>query len=243
MKIDKIIQLIQKANRDFHLIEENDCIAIGVSGGKDSMVLLKALHLYQRFAPISFDIVAIHIHIDFKDLDTSSIQSFCASFHIEYHEEFSDIYEELNKKKINDRLSCSFCSKYRKACMCQAALKYHCNKIAFAHNSDDAVETLFMNMIHGAKISVFQPKIQLEKSQLTLIRPLIYVDEHTLEICAQQEKIPLVHNPCPNDKNSERAKIKKSLNEWYQLYPHAKENFKKMLINEKNVQLWKKNEE
>ena len=124
--------------------------------------------------------------------------------------------------------------------MSAAAIKYNCNKIAYGHNSNDAVETLFMNMIFGGRIAVFEPKIELSKSQLQLIRPMIYVDEKEIQTCASQLNLPILANTCPNDKNSERARVKKIIEDLYAVYPIAEKNFIQMLSNEELVRLWHK---
>ena len=240
MKINKIIQSIQKADQDFQLIEPNDRIAVGLSGGKDSMVLLTALSRLQKFYAIPFEIVAIHLKMGFDNMETAQIQAYCIDHEIEYQEEATLIAETLRKYEKNNKLSCSRCSKYKKACMSAAAIKYNCNKIAYGHNSNDAVETLFMNMIFGGRIAVFEPKIELSKSQLQLIRPMIYVDEKEIQTCASQLNLPILANTCPNDKNSERARVKKIIEDLYAVYPIAEKNFIQMLSNEEFVRLWHK---
>lgn len=240
MEIQKICTMIQKADQDFHLFEENDRIALGLSGGKDSMVLLYALSIYQRYAPVAFEVIAIHLNMGFQEVNTQPMKEFCETHHIEYHEEKVAIAETLMQHEKNGRLSCSRCSKYKKACMSEACRRYHCNKIAFAHHKDDAIETLFMNMIHGGRIAVFEPKIYLERNKLTLIRPLVYVSEKNILRVVETENIPLTANPCPNDKTSERAHIKALLQDIYKQYPSAKDNFAKMLIYDDKVRLWRK---
>lgn len=238
MNLQNILKNIRHADRDYHLFERKDRIAIGLSGGKDSMLLLAALAQLRRFDDYEFDIVAIHIDLGFQNMDFSEIDRYCETNHIEIHHEKSQVYEILQNYKKNDKLSCSRCSKFKKACMVQAALKYHCNKIAFAHHGDDAIETLFMNMMHGGRISVFDPKMKLEKSGLIFIRPLIYTHEKDISRVVNQLQLPITINTCPNDKHTERQRIKELLNQIYKDTPQAKDNFLKMISNQEQLNLW-----
>lgn len=240
MNLQKILGNIRRADNDYHLFEPHDRIAVGISGGKDSMVLLASLNQLKNFSDYDFEIIAIHIDEGFLDMNFSEIDSYCQSHGIQLYHETTKIYETLLKDQKNGKLSCSRCSKYKKACMVQAALKYKCNKIAFAHHGDDAIETFFMNMMHNGKIAVFQPKIKMEKSSLVLIRPLIYTFEKEIAACAERLKLPTVTSTCPNDHQSLRAYTKKSLNALYQNHPSVQHNFLYMLNNLENVNLWKK---
>lgn len=233
MNLDKIIQSIRKTDNLYHLIDKKDKIAVGLSGGKDSMILLAALAEMRKYKDYDFELKAIHIDGGFPGMDFSEIDQFCEKNQIELNHEKAPIYETLKKESRHSRLSCSKCSKYRKACMVQAALKHDCNVIAFAHHGDDAIETLFMNMMHGAKITTFQAKIHLNKSGCKLIRPLIGCKEQDIINVNQTLSLPVVKNTCPNDTNSERLKVKNILNELYKEKDIHK-NFMKML-NKSNL--------
>ena len=237
MNLQDILSSIRKADKDFHLIEENDRICIGISGGKDSMVLLEALHQLRKFKNYHFDICAIHLDLGFNESDYSKITEYCELNNIPFYIEKTQIANELLKEEKNGKVSCSKCSKYKKACIVQAALKYNCNSIAFAHHADDAIETLFMNMMHGGRISSFKPKIYLEKSNLKFIRPLVYTKESLIDHVSKQLEFPVIKNNCPNDKKTERQYIKDTLNEIYKHHSQIHDNLRKCLFEE-NVDLW-----
>ena len=239
MNLQDILSDIRKVDKDFNLIEPNDHICIGVSGGKDSMVLLEAFNQLRKFKDYSFEITAIHLDLGFNEDDYSQVKQYCNNHNINFVIEHTEIANELLKEEMNGKVSCSKCSKYKKACIIQAALKHNCNSIAFAHHADDAIETLFMNMMHGGRISSFQPKIHLEKSNLKFIRPLIYTKESLIDMVAKQLQLPIVKNNCPNEKKTERQYIKETLNELYKHSNQIHDNFSKCLF-EKNVELWKK---
>lgn len=239
MKLQTICNRILHADEDYNLIEDNDIICVGISGGKDSIVLLAALNEYKRYSQHKFEIKGIHLDLGFNEDDMSIVENWCHEHGIEYHSESTKIAETLRHHSLKDgKISCSRCSKYKKACISEAARKYGCNKIAFAHHGDDAIETIFMNMIHGGRISTFLPKIQLEKNHFSFIRPLIYCTENEVRNAANINQLPIVKSNCPNDGTSERTEIKKMLEDIYMKYPKARLNFIKMLSDEKHLNIW-----
>lgn len=238
--MQKILKYIRKADQDYNLIQDGDVVAIGVSGGKDSMLLLAALHQYQKFKNKHFSLHAIHLKMGFPGMDTSPICEYCKQYDIPYHEEIVPIYNILQYYlKKDGSLDCSRCSQLKRGAIVQAAKRYGCNKIAFAHHGDDAIETLLMNVIQGGKISVFQPKIKYEDNQIQFIRPLIYVYEKDIVQSVHKLQLPIIQSTCPQDGNSNRAEIKQLLQCLYQKYPMAKNNLLHVLTNEK-ITLWEK---
>ena len=170
MTMKKVLGCIRKADEEFDLIQDGDKICVGVSGGKDSTLLLYCLSLYKKFARVKFDVVGVHIEMGFPNMDFSEVDTFCKKNNIELYHEPSDVYEILKLNKTDDgRLQCSLCSKFKKALVIDGAKKYGCNKVAFAHHGDDAVETLFMNMVYGGKIATFTPKMYLSRTEMNQI--------------------------------------------------------------------------
>ena len=239
MNLQDILSDIRKVDKDFNLIEPNDHICIGISGGKDSIVLLEAFNQLRKFKDYSFKLTAIHLDLGFNEEDYSSVINYCNENDIPFFIEKTQVANQLLKEEKNGKVSCSKCSKYKKACIIQAALKYNCNSIAFAHHNDDAIETLFMNMMHGGRVSSFKPKIQLEKSNLKFIRPLIYTKESLIIQVSKQLELPIIKNNCPNEKKTERQYIKETLCKLYNHSNQIHDNFSKCLFEE-NVELWKK---
>ncbi|MFA7156442.1 MAG: ATP-binding protein [Bacilli bacterium] len=243
MSMRKILGCLKQADIDYDLIKDGDKIAVGISGGKDSFVLLEALNLYKFFSKKKYEIVGINIIMGFPNMKFFEIRKWCKNNNIEFHQIKSKplIYDVLKLNKTKDgKLPCSICSKMKKAAINQAAKKYKCNKVAFAHHSDDAIETLFLNMTHGGRIATFSPKMFLSNEKMTFIRPLVYCHEKDIAKTALQNKLPLCISTCPNDKNTNREEIKLLLKKYYHLFPQARNNFLTMLSNTSKIDIWQK---
>ncbi len=231
--IKTILGLIRQADQKYNLFAEKDRIMIGVSGGKDSMVLAHALSIYQRFNFANFKIVPAILDLGFDGFDASEMKKFFRSIGLELKViDAKDVYPILKAQQKGEKhLPCSICSRMKKAAINKAAKKYKCNKVAFAHHADDAIETLFMNEIYGARIATFEPKMHLERANIDFIRPLILVRESDIIAYQKEEEIPVFSSHCPNDGFTKRAEIKELLNNIYRQYPSAKDNFLTMLSN------------
>ena len=239
MQLNKLLGDIRKADQEYELIEDGDRVAVGVSGGKDSMVLLTALHMYSKFPDKKFTVVGIHVKMGFPDMDFSNVVNFCEKEGIEFHMFDSKIYEILKRNLDNNgRLRCSLCSKFKKSSVNNFAKQLHCTKVAFGHHSDDAIETLLMNAIHGGKLATFLPKMYLSNDDMTFIRPLVYSYESDILHAANVNDIPFVKSTCPNDGYTERQSMKDMLQDFYKKYPMARKNFINMLYNEEQLELW-----
>ncbi len=238
--MQKILKQIRKADTDFSLIHDGDTILLGLSGGKDSMLLLKALSIYQKFKHKQFSLIALHMDMGFSNEVSSEMEIFCKQEGIRYIVEKTPIYEILKHyRKNNESIDCSRCSSLKRGAIVSYAKKYKANKIAFAHHIDDAIETLFMNMIYGGKLHVFAPKINYEDNEVTFIRPLIYTKEKDIVSACRRYNIPIVKSACPSDRVSNREQIKQTLHSLYKQYPMGEKNFQSILF-EQHVQLWKK---
>lgn len=227
----------------FSLIEDKDRIGVGLSGGKDSSLLLYTLYLY-RFLyrntyHKSFDIVGIHMNLNFGEDDFTPLLAWFKQYPIEIYLEDSKIKDilELNKTK-KDKIDCSLCSTLKKGAVIKCAKKLACNKVAFAHHGDDAIETLFMNMINGGRIATFDPKMYLNNSDMTFIRPFCLSFESDIFKTCKQLNIPLIKSGCPNDGYTQRQEIKELLHSIYHKYPKAKENFLLSLHNKDQLNLF-----
>ena len=239
MELHTILGDIRKADQDYHLIDDGDRIAVGVSGGKDSMVLLTALHMYSKFADRNFEVVGIHIKLGFPNMDFSEVVAFCRQQGITFYQYDSQVYEILKRNPDKEgNIKCSLCSKFKKATVIDAAKKLNCTKVAFGHHSDDAVETLLMNAIHGGKLATFLPKMYMSRTDTTFIRPLVYSYESDILSALERNQIPFVKSTCPNDGYTERQAMKDMLQEFYRSYPMAQKNFIRMLYNEDQAELW-----
>ena len=210
--MQKILSLMRRAIQDYKMIETGDKVAVGVSGGKDSVTLLCALARLKTFYPKPFELVAITLDLGVggKAGDYSSIEALCGRLHVPYiiiptniaHIVF-DLKQEQNP--------CSLCAKLRRGALNNAAIENGCNKVALGHHLDDAVETFMMNLIHGSRIACFSPVTHLSRSKLTLIRPLLYATENEIKGAVKKNALPVVKNPCPANGFTEREKTKNLL--------------------------------
>jgi len=240
--IKKVLGCLRKADNDYDLINDGDKICVGVSGGKDSSILLYCLYLYQRFSQKKYQLIPIYCDLGFGDNSIDELIDYFKQFNLEiiiYPTQIKEILElHLTKE---GKFECSLCSKLRKGAIIEAAKKYGCNKLAFGHHSDDAVETLFMNMIHGGRLATFLPNMYLSRMDINLIRPLIYAYENDISKTIRDLQIPIVDSKCSNDGNTERENIKKILENLYKTYK-CRENFQLMLRNYNKVQIFKPKE-
>lgn len=243
MSMKKLLGCIRKADEDYHLIEENDKICVGISGGKDSMVLLYAMSLYKNFCERigkkHFDVIGVHVEMGFPGMDFTEANQFFASKGIQLVHYPSQIYDILKiQANENGSLKCSLCSKFKKATVISAAKDNQCTKVAFAHHADDAIETLLMNMIYGGRISTFKPAMYLTNTETHFIRPFVYAYESDITNALTEASIPVVKSTCPMDGYTKRQDAKEMLNSLYKAYPMAKENFLLALHNSEQLDLW-----
>ena len=235
-----ILGAIRQADQKFDLFHEKDRIMIGISGGKDSMVLAVAMKQYQHFSCANFEIVPAILDLGFPGFDATKIKAYFKSIGLDLKVvDSKEVYPILKtQQKDAKNLPCSICSRMKKAAINKVAKELGCNKVAFAHHGDDAIETLLMNEIFGARIATFQPKMYLERSGIEFIRPLILVHEKEIISAAKEEDIPVFPSHCPNDGNTMRAEMKSLLKDLYKKYPTAKKNFFSMLENYEKQMLY-----
>jgi tRNA 2-thiocytidine biosynthesis protein TtcA len=239
--MNKILRSIGLADYHYNLIEENDLIAVGVSGGKDSCLLLLALDEYRKKSFKNFKVIGIHLEMGFPDMDFTLLDQYFAGKGIQLIHVPTKIYEVLKKEAKEDgSLKCSLCSKFKKALVIKEARRLGCAKVAFAHHAEDAVETMFINMIHGGKIATFTPKMVLTRSDITFIRPLVYVHEDEIRNEVKIRQIPFVTSTCPMDGHTQRQELKGLVREMYTRFPSAKKNLLTSLSNSDEASLWKK---
>lgn len=237
-----ILACIKKADHDYNLFNNNDRIALGVSGGKDSMALLYSLSLYKKFASINFTLIPIIIDLGFDNFNPEPIKKYCASLGFDLKvADGKSVYQILKIQKDRQhllKLPCSICSRMKKAIINKEAHKYNCNKVSFAHHKTDAIETLFLNSIYGGRLATFSPKMFLTNEKITFIRPLIYVDENDIKRLVKEKSIPIFPSNCPNDGKTKRQDIKNILLSLNKDYPESKDNFLNILLNKEKEDLF-----
>lgn len=240
--IRKILSVIRKADNIFNLIEHGDKIVVGLSGGKDSVLLTYALTLYQKFSHTNFTIQPVTLDLGFEGFNPAPMVKFCEDLGLKLLvSDNREVFSILNKYKEfhnSNHLPCSICSRMKKAAINEIANKIGFNKVAFAHHGDDAIETLLMNQIHGKRVATFAPKMYLENSKMEFIRPLILAKEHDITSAVKALNLPTLSSCCPADKLTTREDIKMMLSELYKKYPQAKDNFLDMIFNYEQFDLW-----
>jgi len=219
--LNDLTGIIRKAVDDYGMIEEGDRIAVGVSGGKDSTLLLCALKHLSTYYPKKFDVEAITIDLGYEGMDFTPIRDLCNDIGVEYTIVKTDIREIVfeGRKESNP---CSLCAKMRRGALNNAIEEKGMNKLALGHHFDDAVETFFMSLLYEGKISCFEPKTLLEDRKITVIRPLLYVGEQKVNNVVERLNLPVVENPCPMDKESKRYEIKSFIKDISKEYPDVK---------------------
>ena len=235
----KVLGCIRRASDDYNMIADGDKIAVGLSGGKDSMLLLRALTLYKRFSKKNFDLVAITVDLGFGNFDTALIRNYCDSLGVECHilnTEIADVVFNI-RKETNP---CSLCAKMRKGALYTAAKELGCNKAAFAHHADDAIETLLLSLFFEGKMRTFLPVTYLSRMDITLIRPLIYLPEQDVINAVAKNEIPIAKSPCPANGNTKREVIKKLVKDLRKINPDIKKSLFAAIKNKDNYLLWDK---
>lgn len=235
MSMQKILSKLRRAITDYDMIQDGDKIAVGVSGGKDSLVLLAALANYKIFSPQKFELIAISIDLTRGKTDFSKIKQLCQKFNVEYHVVESDIREIIFDER-KEKNPCSLCSKMRRGILNSKAIELGCNKIALGHHADDLIETLFLSMFYEGRLSTFQPVSYMDKSKITLIRPLIYEDERTIRGYAKN--LPIVYNDCPADKHTRREYIKNVIKNIQKDIPFVKDRIFGAITNPDRTNLF-----
>jgi len=229
--INKTLEAINKYN----LIEEGDKIAVGLSGGKDSLTLLLALNAIQKFYAKHFEVIAIAVDMFNGKNDYSKIQELCDENNIELYIEKTQIYDILfqERKETNP---CSLCSKMRKGVLNTKAKELGCNKVALGHHADDMVETFFLCMVFEGRFSTFSPLTYLDRSEITQIRPLYLVREKDIQKNANAMHLPILTNLCPMDKHTKREEVKQLIAELEKFNPKLKYNIIQSIIDKDRQQ-------
>ncbi len=209
-EMKRMLSFVRRAVDDYGMIEEGDKIAVGISGGKDSLTLLSTLAELRRFYPKKFDIIAITVSMGFPGMDFSPIKALCDSLGVEYRvvdTEIAKIIFDIRRESN----PCSLCSKMRRGALNLAAIDAGCNKVALGHHYDDAVETFMLNLFFEGRLGCFSPVTFLSNREITVIRPMLYAQEKDVEYFVRKRPLPIIKNPCPADKATQREGMKELL--------------------------------
>lgn len=216
----KLLSLTRAAVDKYNMIEAGDKIAVGVSGGKDSLALLYALAKLRDFYPKPFSLVAITLDYQFNGIaeDYTAIEALCKKLQVEYIVRRTNLWEVIFETR-KEKNPCSLCAKMRRGLLHDTAVANGCNKVALGHHMDDAAETFLMNLLNGGKIGCFSPVSYLSNKKLYLIRPLIFANEKDVAAAARRANLPVVKSRCPMDKVSNRQNMKELLRSLEKEYP------------------------
>ena len=221
--LQSIVGHSRRAIEDYKMIEDGDKIAIGLSGGKDSLALLYSLSTLKRFYPKKFDIIAITVHPGSDTFKTDNLEKICKELNVKYivyHSDLSKIVFDIRKEKN----PCSLCANLRRGILNSIAVENNCNKVALGHHLDDAIETLLMSMFLNGKIYTFSPITYLSKTNLTVIRPLIYVYEKDIRALSRELNFPITGKCCPADGFTKREYMKNLIQNLRKDIPKVREN-------------------
>lgn len=233
----KILGGLRRCVQDFNMIQNGDKIAVGLSGGKDSVLLLYALKRYQQFSPQKFELNAITVDMGLKGFYTKPLSDLCNSLDIPYkiiNTQIGEIVFSVRKENH----PCSLCAKMRRGALTNGAMEIGCNKIALGHHSNDAVETLLMSMFFEGRISTFSPVTYFEDKNISIIRPFVYLQERDIAGVVRRLGLPIVKNPCTVDGHTNRQLIKDYLYKMQKEIPDIKDNLLGSIMNTKQANLW-----
>lgn len=209
--MQKMLSYVRRAVDHYHMIEEGDRIAVGVSGGKDSLALLVALAKLRAFYPKKFEIVAITLEMGYAEMDFSPVQTLCDELGVEYIRiptQIGPIIFDIRKEEN----PCALCAKMRRGALHEAALSLGCKKVALGHHYEDAIETFFLSLFHEGRIHCFAPVTYLDRRDITVIRPLLYTPEGQVRGAVARLGLPIVESTCTADGNTQREAVKQFVN-------------------------------
>ncbi len=230
MKLQKLMSLTRKAVDEFHMIQPGDRIAVGISGGKDSLAMLCALAGLRRFYPAPFALEAVTVSLGYKEFDLRPVKALCVELEVPYTIVDTKIARIVFEERKEGN-PCSLCAKLRKGAFNTKAKELGCNKIAYAHHKDDAVETLLMSLLLEGRIHTFSPVTYLDRMDMTLIRPLLYVEEADIKGFVNRYQLPVVKNPCPADGYTQREYAKELIAKLNQEHPGVRDRMFTAILN------------
>ena len=233
----EILGCIRRADQDFGMIEDGDRVAVGVSGGKDSLLLLYALSLYRRFSPHPFTLQAVTLTMGLESFDLSGVQALCDRLEVPYVVRETQIgrivFEERREKN-----PCALCAKMRRGALNDLCRELGVTKLALGHHRDDALETLLMSLLYEGRLHTFQPVTRFDRTPVVQIRPLIYAPEKVIVHYARRLDLPVVASPCPANGRTKREDMKDLLDLICRRVPNARELMLSALRNTEQYGLW-----
>ena len=225
MDLQRLTSLLRQCIQRYGMLQPGDAIAVGLSGGKDSLCLLAGLAALARFHPVPFTLHAIHVDVGagMSAENIARMADFCAAQSVPFHHVKTEIYQIVFEER-KEKNPCSLCAKMRKGALNAKALELGCSKIAYAHHKDDFIETLMMNLLQEGRCECFPPVTQLDKTGLQVLRPMLYVDERDVIGFTRKYDLPVVKNPCPADGTTRREDVKQFIRASRVQFPNIRES-------------------
>ena len=230
MKLQQLLSFTRKAVDEYQMIQEGDLIAVGISGGKDSLTLLYALHGLKRFYPNKFELSAITVDLGYEEFDLDPVHELCQELGVPYKVVKTDIAHILFEERKESN-PCSLCAKMRKGALNDAVKEMGCNKVAYAHHKDDIIETMLLSLIFEGRFHSFSPKTYLNRMDLTVIRPIMFVDEADVIGFKNKYNLPVVKSKCPVDGYTKRQYAKELVRQLNTEHPGAKNRMFTAILN------------
>jgi tRNA 2-thiocytidine biosynthesis protein TtcA len=219
----RLLATVKRTMIKYAMLQEGDRVAIGVSGGKDSSALLYTLSLIQSQVPFPFSLQAIYIDLGWE-MDLSPLETLCSRLQVPFHRE-KTLIQKIVFEMRQEKNPCSLCAKLRRGALHQAAQDLGCNRVALGHHLDDLLQTFFLNLIFTGRMETFKPTTYLDRRDLYLIRPLVYLTQKTISSLARQENLPEIKNPCPMAGETKRQEISELVDFIVARYPFFYDRF------------------
>ncbi|WKY48502.1 tRNA 2-thiocytidine biosynthesis TtcA family protein [Eubacteriaceae bacterium ES3] len=233
----KILGPLRRGIEQYEMIKPGDSIAVGLSGGKDSTALLMAMKRFQYFSPVPFELKAITLDLGFEGMDFTPLVDLCKELTVPYTIKKTEIgpivFEERQEKS-----PCSLCARMKRGALHDLAISEGCRKIAFGHHSDDVVETFFLSLFYEGRINTFSPVTYLDRKDITLIRPMIFVKEKDILFDPLLKELPVIKSTCPADGHTKREEVKQLLKTVKLTVPDLYDRVIRAIQNEEQLHLW-----
>ena len=233
----RVLGSIRRADEKYHMIEDGDKVCVGVSGGKDSLLLMEAMKLYQRFSYTKFDVIAVMLDLGLKEQDTGAIEAFAERIGMEFYIEKTDIGKVVFEYR-EERSPCALCAKLRRGALNTFAVNHGCQKVALGHNREDVIETFFLSMLYEGRINTFAPVTYLSRRDVTVIRPLIFLPEKYALSVAKARNLPVLPPNCDIAGSTKREEAKQLVQHITTLVPDFEEKFMHALSTTETYGLW-----
>ncbi|MEZ3485072.1 MAG: tRNA 2-thiocytidine(32) synthetase TtcA [Lachnospiraceae bacterium] len=236
MRLQQLLSYTRKAVDEYAMIEDGDHIAVGISGGKDSLTLLYAMHGLKRFYPKQFELSAVTVDLGYSGCDFSQVKELCQRLEVPYQIVKTDIAHILFEERKESN-PCSLCAKMRKGALNQAVKGMGCNKVAYAHHKDDIIETMLLSLLFEGRFYSFSPRSYLDRMELTVIRPMMFVDEADVNGFRNKYDLPVVTSRCPIDGYTKRQYAKELVKQLNREHPGARQRMFTAILNG-NIKGW-----